>query len=285
MVSRADLRVDVPLVLIPVHVSTRSGRPVTDLKQENFRLFENNVEQKITNFANEDAPVSIGLLFDMSGSMRDKLRKASESAIQFLKTANIEDEFFLIEFNDKPKLAMPFTRDPDDIQQELARARPHGQTALLDAIGMALKQMKSARHIQKALIIVSDGGDNHSRSSEAEIHEAMLEADVQVYAMGIFDPSGTHGRSREQRDGPRLLNDVAEETGGRHFPVQTVDQLPDVCAQIGQALRNQYLLAYAPANSERDGKFRRIKVVLNNVPEGKAGLRVRSRIGYHAPYE
>lgn len=282
LVPRADLRVDVPLVLIPVHVTTRWGRPITDLKRDDFRLYENNVPQTITSFASEDAPVSIGLLFDMSASMRDKIRKAGESAVEFLKTANTEDEFFLIEFNDKPRLAVPFTRDADDIQRELARARPRGQTALLDAIRMALIEMKSARYAEKALVIISDGGDNHSRSSAAEIRDAMLEADVQVYAMGIFDP-GTHGLSREERDGPQLLTDLAEETGGRHFPVKALDELPGVCARIGEALRNQYLLGYVPSNSERDGKYRRVKVTLS-APEGKT-WRVRSRLGYHAPLE
>ncbi len=279
---RADLRIDVPLVLIPVHVTSLDGESVTWLKKENFRLFEDGVEQKIVNFANEDAPVSVGVLFDMSGSMRDKIKKSSDAAIELLKSANLDDEFFLIQFNDRPKLLVPFTKDVDEIRRELACSRPNGQTALLDAIHMALLQMKNARYSRKALVIVSDGGDNHSRFHEAQISEAMLEADVQVYAMGIFDLEGTRGRSREEREGPRLLNELAEQTGGRHFPVTSLDDLPTVCARIGEALRNQYLLGYVPSNSQRDGKYRSVKVVVDSAD---LAVRIHNRVGYHAPLE
>jgi len=281
---RADLRVDVPLVQIPVHVTTQLGASVTNLKQESFRLFEDKIEQKIVSFVSEDAPVSIGLLFDLSGSMRDKMRKASDSAIEVLKTANPEDEFFLIEFNNRPKLVVPFTRDVSEIQQELAVARPRGQTSLLDAIHLAVSEMKNARHLRKALIIVSDGGDNHSRHSETEIKEDMLEADVQVYAMGIFDVTGARSRSREERDGPRLLSDLAVKTGGRHFPVSELGELPGVCARIGEELRNQYLLGYFSTNSDRDGKYRHIRVAFDP-PAGAPLVRVRYRLGYYAPSE
>lgn len=283
MLPRADLRVDVPLVLVPVHVTTPVGEPVTDLKQQNFRLLEDNVEQNITTFVSEDGPVSIGLLFDISGSMGNKIRKASEAAIELLKDSNPEDEFFLIEFNDKPKLVLPFTRDVDLVREELARARPRGQTALLDAIHLAITQMKFARYTRKALIIVSDGGDNHSRTSEGRVKEDMLEGDVQVYAMGIFDRNANR-LSREEQDGPRLLGELADQTGGRHFPVGSLDELPSVCAQIGEALRSVYLLGYSPSNNERDGKYRRVKVTLNT-PQEPAALRIHSRLGYHAPSE
>jgi VWFA-related protein len=145
---------------------------------------------------------------------------------------------------------------------------------------MALLQMKDARYSRKALIIVSDGGDNHSRFHEAQIKEEMLEADVQVYAMGIFDLGGARGRSREERDGPRLLNELAEETGGRHYPVRSLNDLPAVCSRIGDALRDQYLLGYSPSNSERDGKYRRVKVAVDQPDQD---LRVRNRPGYQAP--
>src|SRR5579884_2573577 len=151
MLPRADLRVDVPLVMIPVHVTNQLGASIVDLKPNSFRLFEDRVEQKIAKFVSEDAPASVGLLFDLSGSMKDKMGKASDSAMEILKTANAEDEFFLVEFNDKPKLVVPFTRDIDRIQEELARARPHGQTSLLDAIHVAIAQMKNAHYLRKAL--------------------------------------------------------------------------------------------------------------------------------------
>src|SRR5712692_1436540 len=183
---RPDLRVDVPLVLIPAQVTTSLGASVTSLNQENFRLFEDGAEQKITHFASEDAPLSVGLLFDASGSMRDKMRKSFEAAAEFFKTANSEDEFFLIEFNERPKLTVPFTRKSD-------------------AIHLALLQMKDAPNPRKAIVILSDGGDNHSRYTENEIKGALQEADVQVYAMGIFQSEELGKRPREERGGPRLL--------------------------------------------------------------------------------
>ncbi len=260
---RPDLRVDASLVLIPVHVATALGNSVTSLSESNFKLFEDGVRQRIATFAKEDAPVSIGLLFDTSGSMRDKIGKASQAAIGLLESANPEDEFFLIEFNSKPALAVAFTNDVDDIRAELARAKTRGQTSLLDAIQLAISQMKSARYDRKALVIVSDGGDNHSRHSEREIKNAMFEADVEVYAMGIFDPQDAHSRTREERNGPRLLDEIAAETGGRHFPVRNLNELPDICARIADELRTQYVIGYAPSGAARDGKYRRVRVTIS----------------------
>src|SRR5262249_43986173 len=168
----ADLRVDVPLVLIPVHVTTPLGASVTDLKSEQFRLFEDGIEQKITHFASEDAPISIGMLFDSSGSMRNKMRKSSEAAAAFFRTANAEDEFFLVEFNERPKLLIPFTRDSNEIYNRIVHTKPVGRTSLLDAIHLAMAQMKHARHLRKAIVIFSDGGDNRSRYTEGEIMTA-----------------------------------------------------------------------------------------------------------------
>jgi Ca-activated chloride channel family protein len=279
--ARSDLQVDVPLVLIPAHVSTSLGAPVTSLTQENFRLFEDGVEQKITHFASEDAPVSVGLLFDASGSMRDKMRKSLEAAAELFKSANIEDQFFLVEFNERPKLIVPFTRRSDEVYQRLLRARPVGRTSLFDAIHLALLQMKNASNPRKAIVILSDGGDNHSRYTESEIKGALQEGDVQVYAMGIFPSEGLAKRPREERGGPRLLAELTEETGGLHFPVENLNDLPAVCARIGAALRNQYLLGYSPANPARDGKYHRVKVVLQ-APENSPRLTIYHRQGYYA---
>jgi VWFA-related protein len=280
----ADLRVDVPLILIPVHVTTSLGTSVTDLRQENFRVFEDGVEQPVTNFAKEDAPVSIGMVFDSSGSMHTKIHKSSEAAAAFFKTANSEDEFFLVEFNDRPKLSVPFTRDSDEIYNRIAHVRAVGRTSLLDAIHMALAQMKHAHNLRKAIIIFSDGGDNRSRFTEREVKEAMLESDVQVYAMGIFDPSDSRKLTREELDGPRLLTELAEETGGKHFPVDHLDDLPKVCDRIGNELRNQYLLGYMSANTARDGRYRQIKVLLTNTGS-RPQLKPFYRQGYYAPLQ
>ncbi len=277
----ADLRVDVPLVLIPVHVTTPLGASVTDLSSGNFRLFEDGVEQKITHFASEDAPLSIGVLFDASGSMRNKIRKSAEAAAAFFRTANADDEFFLIEFNERPKLAIPFTRDSDAICKHIAHTHAIGRTSLLDAVHLALLQMKDAKNLRKAIVIVSDGGDNRSRYTEGEIMSAMREADVQVYAMGIFDADDAPKRTPEERNGPRMLDELAKETGGRHFPVRNLNDLPAVCERIGNELRNQYVLGYAPSNATEDGSYRHVRVTVA-APEQSQSLRTHHRQGYYA---
>lgn len=274
----ADLKVDVPLALIPVHVTTQLGTSVMNLSKENFRIFEDGVEQKITHFASEDAPLSIGLLFDASGSMRNKIRKSAEAAAAFFRTANADDEFFLVEFNEKAKLAVPFTRDANLIYKYIVHTRPLGRTSLLDAIHMALAQMKEAKNLRKAIVILSDGGDNKSRYTEGEIKNATREADVQVYSLGIFDPDDVPKRTPEEKRGPTLLADLADETGGRHFKIDSLDDLPRACERIGNELRNQYLVGYAPSNSDDNG-FRHVKVLVD-APD-MPPLRVHHREGYY----
>ena len=177
---------------------------------------------------------------------------------------------------------VPFTPDTDDIQNRLEFAQSKGKTALLDGVYMAMNQMKKARNPRKALLIISDGGDNSSRYTESEIKNLVREADVQIYAIGIFEPMSSRGRSAEELSGPGLLSEIAEQTGGRHFPVENLNDLPDVAAKIGIELRNQYLLGYTPTNSGRDGKYRRVQVKLVQ-PRGLPPLRASWRLGYYAP--
>jgi VWFA-related protein len=267
---------------VSAQVTNVLGAPVTGLQKEDFQVFEDGVEQPITNFAREDAPLSIGLLFDISGSMRNKIKKATEAAAAFFKTSNPQDEFFLIEFSDRPKLTVPFTSEPDEVSDRIARTKPFGRTALLDAIHMAMSEMKHARNNRKALLIVSDGGDNRSRHTEREIKNAMLESDLQVYAMGIFDPDETPKHSFEEQNGPKLLEALADQSGGREFPVTKLDDLPSISARIGNQLRNQYLLGYTPIRTERDGKYRIIRVKVTPravIPD----LRIYYRHGYYSP--
>ncbi|HEX4595314.1 MAG TPA: VWA domain-containing protein [Bryobacteraceae bacterium] len=280
----ADLRVDVPLVLIPVHVTNPAGVSVPGLKKENFRLFEDDVEQKIVHFSNEDAPLSIGLLFDASGSMENKIKKSWEAAAEFFKTANSDDEFFLVQFSDRPKLLLPFTQDTDEVYQRIARVRPFGRTALLDAIGVGLGEMKKARYYRKAMVIVSDGGDNRSRYTRGEIKNALLESDVQIYAMGIFDFDPSHKQPSEERNGPNLLSELADDSGGRHIAVEKLEDLPAVCARIGKELRDQYILGYYPTNDARDGKHRSVKVSITP-PDNMPPLKSYHRRGYQAPIQ
>jgi len=279
---KADLRVDVPLILIPVHVTTPLGSSITNLRKENFRLFEDGAEQSIANFSTEDAPASVGVVFDTSGSMHNKIDKSAEAAAAFFKIANPEDEFFLVEFNERPKLSVPFTRDSDEVLHKIERAHTYGRTSLLDAIHLALAQMKHAHNLRKAIIIFSDGGDNRSRYTEREVKEDLLESDVQLYAMGIFGFDSSDKPSREELDGPRLLTELAEETGGKHFPVDSLDELPSLCDRIGKELRSQYMLGYLSTNGDRDGRYRHIKVVLAPTPETPP-MKPYFRQGYYAP--
>jgi Ca-activated chloride channel homolog len=281
-IPRADLTVDVPLVLIPVHVTTPLGASVTTLEKPDFHVYENGVEQSITHFSSDDAPLSVGFLFDASGSMRNKLRKSSEAAEAFFRTANSGDEFFLIEFNERPHLAIPFTQNAQAIYRRIAHVHAEGRTSLLDAIHLALVQMKYAKNLRKAIVIVSDGGDNRSRYTESEIKNAMREADVQVYAMGIYDPDNKPKQTPEERNGPKLLDELAEQTGGRHYPVKNLDDLPAVCERIGNELRNEYVIGYSPVNDAQDGTYRQVKVTVTP-PPGMPELRAHNRQGYYAP--
>jgi VWFA-related protein len=278
----ANIRVDSTLVLIPVTVTDPLNRFVTGLEKENFKLTEDKLPQEITQFSSEDAPLSVGVVFDCSGSMGHKLDKSRQAVAQFFKLSNPEDEFFLVQFNDSASLIQPFTRNLEEIQNKLAFTQSKGRTALLDAVYMAMHEMKKAKNPRKALLLISDGGDNSSRYSEAEIKALVKEADVQIYAIGIYESAGARNRTPEETSGPALLTEIAEQTGGRQYQVDNLNELPDVAAKIGVELRNQYILGYSPKNLSRDGKYRKIQVKLVQ-PHGMPILRPFWKQGYYAP--
>jgi Ca-activated chloride channel family protein len=275
------IQVDVNLVLVPVTVTDPLNRLVTGLEREHFQLFEDKSEQKIAHFSSEDVPVSLGLVFDASGSMSNKIDKSRMAALQFFKTANPQDEFFLVDFNDQPRLMSDFTTSVEEVQNKLVFTQAKGRTSLLDAIYLAVNHMKHARNQKKAILIISDGGDNHSRYTENEIKSLVKEADVQVYAIGIYNAYGSRPTPEEQA-GPALLTQIAETTGGRQFAVNDLGELPDIAAKIGIELRNQYVLGYNPSNASKDGKWRKIQVKLKP-PRGLPPLHVYAKTGYYAP--
>jgi Ca-activated chloride channel family protein len=275
------LKVDVNLVLVPVTITDPMNRLVTGLDKDNFAIFEGKQEQQIRTFSSEDAPVSLGVIFDMSGSMSSKIERAREAVIEFFKTANPQDEFFMITFADRPEEVSDFTSSIEDIQGKLVYTVPKGRTALLDAIYLGVSKMREAKYPKKALLIISDGGDNHSRYTESEIKSTVKEADVMIYAIGIYDH---YFPTEEERLGPALLSDIAEITGGRAFTIDNPNDLADVATKIGIELRNQYVLGYRPTNSTHDGKWRKIKVKLIP-PKGLPPLRVYAKTGYYAPSE
>src|ERR1700733_6582800 len=294
-------RADSTLVLVPVSVTDPSNRYVLGLAKEDFTLFEDGVEQKVSHFSNEDAPLSIGLLVDTSGSMGAKLDTSRRATAEFLKTLNKADEAFLVEFSDQAQLAVLLTSDAGAIESAMTSATSGGLTALLDAVNMGLQEMKRARNPRKALLIISDGGDNNSKYTSTQISDLVRAADVQIYAMGVFEPSlsfglggglsgglstgTTAGRlGTAELDGPRLLSAIADQTGGRALAASNLRELPGIAERIGIELRNQYVLAYSPQNPSRDGKYRKIEVKLQQ-PKALPALKARWRLGYYAPSE
>jgi Ca-activated chloride channel homolog len=280
--SRAGslIRTSVDLVMVPVTITDNLNRPVVGLEQDNFQLFENKKPQQIKNFSSDDAPVSIGLIVDTSGSMSYKLERARDAVIQFCETANPQDEFFMITFADSPRLVTDFTTRTDEIENDLLTVRSHGRTSLLDAIYMGLRKMRNARYPRKALLIISDGGDNHSRYSERDVKNAARESDVLIYAVGTYD---RYVNTEEELLGPELLETVAGLTGGKAFTLTNVNDMPAVTRAIGTQLRHQYVLAYQPQSKPQDGKWHKISVKLR-LPSKFHSLffHVDARAGYYA---
>jgi Ca-activated chloride channel family protein len=276
------LQVDVDNVIVNVTVTDPYDRIVTGLDADNFEIYDDKVPQKIISFSTEDAPIAVGLIFDSSGSMSDKIEKSKEAAVEFFKTSNPEDEFMLINFNERPNLVSDFTSKFENLEDRLLFVKSGGKTALLDAIYLGLSQMKKASASRKALLVISDGGDNHSRYTENDIKRAVKESDVQIYAVGILEPLASRNRTPEEAAGPGLLSELAALSGGRMFSVEDPSELPDIAEKVSIELRNQYVIGYKPSNLVRDGRWRRIRVKLNP-PKGLPPLQVYARTGYYAP--
>jgi Ca-activated chloride channel family protein len=280
--SAQKIVVDTTLVVIPVTVTDPMNRFVLGLEKKDFSIFEDGAEQKITHFSGEDAPLSVGILFDTSGSMDLKTDTSRRAVSEFLKTMNAQDEMFLIQFSDKPEVVQEFTSSTKDIDDRMGSLKTGGLTALLDAVELGVREMKKAKNPRKALVVVSDGGDNNSRYTATDIKDIVKEADTQIYAMGVFEPNFFPALSAEQVSGPRLLAQIADQTGGRAFGASEFSQLPGIAEKIAIELRNQYVLAYSPTNKERDGKYRKVEVKMRQ-QKGLPALKARWRLGYYAP--
>jgi len=276
------IRVDTTLVVVPVTVTDNLHRFVLGLQPGDFRVLEDGVEQKITHFSAEDAPLSIGILVDTSGSMGQKLDTSQAAATELLKGLNAVDEAFLVEFNDHARVVMPFTGNTKRLELGLATLQAGGLTALLDAVNLGLSEMKKAKNPRKALIVISDGGDNNSKYTQTEIRSLVRAADVQLYAFGVFEPVLFPSLTKEEISGPKLLSQISEQTGGRAYGTSEVAQLPAIAYKIAIELHNEYVLAYSPTNPARDGAYRKIEVVVKQ-PPGLPELAPRWRLGYYAP--
>lgn len=276
------IMVNVDMVTVGVTVTDPYDRIVTGLEKNNFEIYDEKVPQQIMTFSTEDSPISVGMIFDSSGSMADKIEKSKEAALQFFKTSNPEDEFMLINFNERPDLISAFTSKFEKLQDRLLFVKSGGKTALLDAIYLGLNQMKKAHSSRKALLVISDGGDNHSRYTENEIKRAVRESDAQIYSVAVLEPLASRNRTPEEASGPGLLSDLSEVSGGRMFSVEDPSELPDIAEKISIELRNEYVIGYKPSNLVRDGRWRRIRVKLDP-PRGLPPLQVYARTGYYAP--
>lgn len=277
----AEIRVDVNLVLVPVSVTDPRDRLVTGLEKENFSVFDSNVQQNLKTFSTEDAPVTIGIVFDLSGSMTSKFVRARKALSEFLRTSNPKDEFFVVGFNDRPAVIVDYTSDVNDVDARMVMLKPENRTALIDAIYLGVDKLKQGKYDRKALLIVSDGGDNRSRYTAKELQRVVRESDVQIYAMGIFD---LYAPTVEEQNGPGLLSDICDMTGGRMFKVMDLNDLSDIASRISAELRNEYVLGYRPSEVKTDGSWRKLKVTLQP-PPGLPTLTVHSRQGYYAPLE
>jgi Ca-activated chloride channel homolog len=279
--SRRDarIRVDVNLVLVPATVTDPMNRLVTGLERENFEIYDNNIGQVIKSFSTEDAPVTIGIIFDLSGSMSSKYLRARKALSEFLRTSNPQDEFFVVGFNDRPAVIVDYTSDVDDVEARMVMLKPENRTALIDAIYLGVDKLKQAKYDRKALLIISDGGDNRSRYTEGELRRVVRESDVQIYSIGIFDQ---YAPTTEEQLGPMLLTDICDMTGGRMFRVLDINDLGDIASRISAELRNEYVIGYRPSEVKQDGNWRKLKIRLVP-PPGLPSLTVHNRQGYYAP--
>jgi len=278
----ARLRVNVNLVQVPMTVTDPMNRLVTGLEKENFALFDNNVGQTIRYFSSEDAPLTIGVIFDLSGSMSSKFARARKALNEFLRTSNPQDEYFVVGFNDRPSVIVDFTSDPDDVDARMVMLKPENRTALIDAVYLGVEHLRSAKYERKALLVISDGGDNRSRYTEGELRRMVRESDVQIYSIGIFD---SYAPTQEEVLGPELLKEICEMTGGRLFTVSNdLSDLQDIASRISAELRNEYVIGYTPNDIKHDGNWRKLKVKLL-APPGLPQLTVHFRQGYYAPAE
>jgi Ca-activated chloride channel family protein len=263
--AQKGLKVDIDLVMVNVSVTDPENHVITDLKSDNFQLFEDKVEQQIKYFSSEVAPLSLGIVFDISHSMENKLELARTAAVRFLETGTPEDEYFLIEFSNRAEVTEDFTTDISRLRDQLSLKPAAGATALYDAVYLGLSKVKAGANPKKALLLITDGEDNHSRYTRGNIREFLRESDVQIFVIDL---------------GRALIGDLAEMTGGHSYH-GSLDELENICEKIALELKSQYVLGYESSNTNRDGKYRKIRVK-TSPPAGLTKINVRAREGYYS---
>jgi VWFA-related protein len=263
--------------LVPLHVSVidKNGKLVTNLPQSAFKVYENNVEQPLKIFNREDVPVSMGIIIDNSGSMREKRPKVAAAALELVKASNPQDEVFIVDFNDVAYLDAPFTNNIKKLEQVLDKIDTRGGTAMRDAISMSIDYAKeSGKKTKKVLLVITDGNDNTSNETLEQLVRKARQSEVLIYCIGLLNDE----EPREGRAAKRALKALAEASGGLDYYPKTVSEIETVTPQIAHEIRNQYILAYTPLNAALDGTFRAIKVTVN----APGHLTVRTRNGYFA---
>lgn len=264
------------LVTVPVTVTDRTGKPITGLGREQFAVLDDSEPREILAFSRQEGAVSMGIVVDLSGSMQSKLRHATSAVRAITDIAGPGDEAFLMTFGDRPEMRLAATPAVDSLATHLLTARPGGYTALIDAVYQGIHEMRATSNRRKALVVISDGGDNHSRYRESELRQRAIESDVQIYAISIVESN----RSDEEKHGAFLLQELSELTGGVHFTVRSRTQLPEVAAKLARAMKELYVIGFKPP-AGTPGKWRKVRVQVNT-PAAKS-LRVASRTGYYTP--
>jgi Ca-activated chloride channel homolog len=277
------IQATVDLVVLHTTVLNEKGEFVPDLKIDNFRVFEDKIEQKVSVFTKEDIPVTMGLVIDNSGSMKEKRPQVNEAALSFIRTSNKQDEVFVVNFNDEYYLDLDedFTSDPQELHEALEKIDTRGSTALYDAIIGSLDHLKKGHKDKRVLLVITDGDDDASRKSFDYTVKAAVESNAVIYAVGVFSDDDRKNNKKMIRKSKKDLSTLAESTGGLAFFPDKLSDVDPVCTQIAKDIRNQYTLGYYPTNTARDGTFRSVKVDLIP-PKGEGKLSVRTRTGYYA---
>ncbi len=278
-----SIKANVDLVVLHVTIADEAGQFVGDLKRNDFRVFENKIEQNISVFSREDVPVTMGLVIDNSGSMREKREQVNSAAMTFVKTSNPQDEAFVVNFNDEYYLDTDgdFTSDQKDLNNALSRIDTRGSTALYDAVIGSLEHLKKAHKDKRVLLVITDGDDDASRKSLSDTMKAAQQSNAAIYAIGVFSADDRNNDKKMVRRSTKELRDLAEVTGGMAYFPETLDEVKPVCEQVARDIRNQYTLGYYPTNAAKDGTFRPVQVQLIS-SEGHGKLSVRTRTGYYA---
>jgi Ca-activated chloride channel family protein len=277
------IRISTDLVVLHATVTDDHGQFVNGLKESNFRVFEDKVEQKVSAFANEDVPVTMGLVIDNSGSMREKRAQVNAAALTFVRTSNPQDEVFVVNFNDEYYLDLneDFTNDQRELNEALSRIDARGSTALFDAIIGSLDHLKKGHKDKRVLLVITDGDDDASRKTLAYTVQVAQQSDAQIFAIGVFSDQDRKSDKKMIRNSKKELTQLAGVTGGEAYFPDNLEQVTAVCQQVAHDIRNQYTLGYYPSNTAKDGTFRQVQVQLIP-PKDRSKMTVRTRTGYYA---